>query len=416
MKKILILMALLLFIPFTELAEAHSGRTDSSGGHNCSEKSKAKGLCTGYHSHNGGGDTSSSGSSSSNTTPTSNQSWEKDCSDFSTYDEVVNYWNSKGYSKTNDPEKLDGWGNTVDDGIPCEAPSDYDTTTIPSSELSIGPVEAEKAKVIAEQDEAKGEKDGYAAGLKNGYEEKEKSVSSKGSEAYLSGYTTGYSKGFDEGKAKIAIEKKQADQAGYSLGQKQDKVEIPTKYANNKTLSNSFTAGFNKAVTERDKKRETEFNTLGYKDGKNDKSNEPKNVKSSFLTAYQQGFDKGQQDLRKSYLDKGYLAAFTMLEYKKPKFENSKYITWYQEGFESNKEVLKIEKLAYNMGLKGEKLSIPQEYIDSKVIFDHHYEIGALKYEEIERKQNTQTGTGIGLMFLAWLGRRFYVAKKMTIA
>lgn len=30
---------------------AHSGRTDSSGGHNCSEKSKKKGLCTGYHSH-----------------------------------------------------------------------------------------------------------------------------------------------------------------------------------------------------------------------------------------------------------------------------------------------------------------------------------------------------------------------------
>ncbi|WP_144395596.1 HNH endonuclease [Pleionea sediminis] len=34
---------------------AHSGRTDSSGGHNCSAKSKAKGLCTGYHYHNGGG-------------------------------------------------------------------------------------------------------------------------------------------------------------------------------------------------------------------------------------------------------------------------------------------------------------------------------------------------------------------------
>ncbi len=32
----------------------HSGRTDSSGGHNCSAKSKSKGLCTGYHYHNGG--------------------------------------------------------------------------------------------------------------------------------------------------------------------------------------------------------------------------------------------------------------------------------------------------------------------------------------------------------------------------
>ncbi|MEU3679263.1 YHYH domain-containing protein, partial [Streptomyces griseus] len=142
MKKILILMALMLFVPISEMAEAHSGRTDSSGGHNCSEKSKAKGLCTGYHSHNGGGDSSSS-SSSSNTTPSTNQSWDKDCSDFATYDEVVNYWNSKGYSKTNDPEKLDGWGNTVDDGIPCEAPGDYDTSKIKGSAAQIAQVEAD---------------------------------------------------------------------------------------------------------------------------------------------------------------------------------------------------------------------------------------------------------------------------------
>jgi len=55
---------------------------------------------------------------------------DKDCSDFSSYDEVVNYWNSKGYTASNDPERLDGWGNKVDDGIPCEAPDGYDTSKI----------------------------------------------------------------------------------------------------------------------------------------------------------------------------------------------------------------------------------------------------------------------------------------------
>jgi len=30
----------------------HGGRTDSSGGHNCSQKSVGKGLCSGYHYHN----------------------------------------------------------------------------------------------------------------------------------------------------------------------------------------------------------------------------------------------------------------------------------------------------------------------------------------------------------------------------
>ena len=36
-------------------ANAHSGRLDKKGGHNCSQKSKEKGLCTGYHYHSGGG-------------------------------------------------------------------------------------------------------------------------------------------------------------------------------------------------------------------------------------------------------------------------------------------------------------------------------------------------------------------------
>lgn len=49
------LAKLLLIIFFASLASntlAHSGRTDAYGGHNCSDKSKEKGLCTGYHYHN----------------------------------------------------------------------------------------------------------------------------------------------------------------------------------------------------------------------------------------------------------------------------------------------------------------------------------------------------------------------------
>lgn len=133
---LLILFLLFLIIPFQEIVNAHPGRKDSNGGHNCSAKSQAKGLCSGYHSHNEGEESSSNSStsdSSSSNSSSSNQSWDKDCTDFATYEDVVEYWNSKGYSKTNDPEKLDGWGNVVDDGIPCEAPSDYDTTKINGS-------------------------------------------------------------------------------------------------------------------------------------------------------------------------------------------------------------------------------------------------------------------------------------------
>ena len=38
----------------TELSNpvlGHGGGLDSRGGHNCSAKSKAKGLCSGYHKH-----------------------------------------------------------------------------------------------------------------------------------------------------------------------------------------------------------------------------------------------------------------------------------------------------------------------------------------------------------------------------
>ncbi|WP_138751967.1 copper amine oxidase N-terminal domain-containing protein [Paenibacillus sinopodophylli] len=70
-KSLTIIITSILFLSFVmpALALAHSGRTDSSGGHNCSAKSQAKGLCTGYHYHNGG--SSSSGSSSSSSSSSS---------------------------------------------------------------------------------------------------------------------------------------------------------------------------------------------------------------------------------------------------------------------------------------------------------------------------------------------------------
>ena len=49
MKKLLLFLVTVSIVSYS-----HSGRTDSSGGHNCSAKSRAKSLCSGYHYHNGG--------------------------------------------------------------------------------------------------------------------------------------------------------------------------------------------------------------------------------------------------------------------------------------------------------------------------------------------------------------------------
>ena len=40
-----------LFVLMTHNVMAHGGGLDNQGGHNCSDKSKRKGLCSGYHTH-----------------------------------------------------------------------------------------------------------------------------------------------------------------------------------------------------------------------------------------------------------------------------------------------------------------------------------------------------------------------------
>ncbi|NEU32013.1 copper amine oxidase N-terminal domain-containing protein [bacterium LRH843] len=56
MRKLAILiMALTLFLSVTQFANAHPGRTDASGGHNCSDNAKKNELCTGYHFHDANG-------------------------------------------------------------------------------------------------------------------------------------------------------------------------------------------------------------------------------------------------------------------------------------------------------------------------------------------------------------------------
>lgn len=197
MSKKIALIALLFTFLFGTIASAHSGRTDSSGGHNCSDKSKAKGLCTGYHYHNGGGSTSGG---SGGSTPIVNN--DKDCTDFATYDDMIAYWNSKGYSATYDPENLDGWGNgQVDDGIPCEAPYGYDLKKINNT-----PQQIEYKQ--DQQEFANGEKQGYPQGQVDGYQEiSNNSAAASGTEMFKRGYVTGYNKGYDESKVKIDSEK-----------------------------------------------------------------------------------------------------------------------------------------------------------------------------------------------------------------
>ncbi len=421
MRKVIGIITLLLCFVFGSVVQAHSGRTDSSGGHNCSESSQAKGLCTGYHYHNGGG-SSSSGSSSSGTSTSSSssyQSGDKDCPDFSSYDEVVAYWNAKGYTKDNDPERLDGWGNVVDDGIPCEAPSGYDKTKINGSAEQVAQIAAQKAAIeaaqAAERDKAQGDKEGYSAGYQAGYIAATKNINANGSDAYKQGYQAGYERGYAEGTTKLASDKESAVVVGNEQGMKQDNLDIPAPYKGNAILETAFTEAFNKAVVERDKLKVKEFTELGYNDGKNYiENNNPKDVKELYTKAYQEGFNKGVKELQETYVQQGYEAALASAVYKEPELPNPKFIEWYKEGFDKGlTEGKKIKEAGRKLALEGKVYKVPAKYVKGEVFFKAGYDEGKTEYEK-NLEQGEETLKGIGLFgLLCWFGRRFYVARKM---
>ncbi|MEK4010182.1 YHYH domain-containing protein [Peribacillus sp. FSL M8-0224] len=405
----LFLITFILVFIFETDTYAHPGRTDSSGGHTCRTNCASWGLETGeYHTHGGSSesnssnDSSSESSTSSNSSASSDDSWDKDCTDFSSYDEIVDYWNSKGYSKTNDPEKLDGWGNAVDDGIPCEEPSGYDTAKINGSPAQI----AEKAAV---QDKTNGEKAGYTAGLGAGKKGVTSDSTSKGSAAYQEGYTIGYDEGYQNGSEVLEKQKITANKEGYALGKKQDKLVVPQQYASINSLKSSFNEGFNKAIEEKDEEKKKDYIALGFKDGKADIMNEPKSVKPIFIDAYKQGYDQGQSELKKTYVKQGYDAVFKNVKYKTPKLKSQKYINWYKEGFKSNNKVKAIQDAAYNAGLNGDDYIVKAKYKHAEPIYKYYFEQG-----DQERKEKNAASSGVvAAGVLGWVGRRFYVAKKM---
>ncbi|GKS10266.1 MULTISPECIES: YHYH domain-containing protein [Paenibacillus] len=50
-KTVIFIVAIVVVMATSASAYAHPGRLDKNGGHNCSAKSKQKGLCSGYHYH-----------------------------------------------------------------------------------------------------------------------------------------------------------------------------------------------------------------------------------------------------------------------------------------------------------------------------------------------------------------------------
>ena len=370
MNKKFIFLLLICFFTFSTMTYAHSGRTDASGGHNCSQKSISKGLCTGYHYHNGGssssGSSSSTSKSSSKSTAVSN---DKDCSDFNSYDEVIAYWNAKGYSATYDPENLDGYGNVVDDGIPCEAPGSYDLTKVNNSTYQ------QEAK-----DEELGTKAGYDTGYAAGYQNATQNTEASGSDAYKTAYVASYNAGYLAGQTALNEEIEAEFSNGEILGKSGAELVVPESIKARSELVSSFEEGYEKGKNSYIEEQKKQYYDLGSKDGEADTYNVPNTSQQELLDAYEDGYKEGQATLKEQYVEKGYEAAFKEIEYKAPDFQSEKLIKWYKEGFDSNEEVKEIEDEAFELGKSGENLVIPEKYYKAKELYTYYYNQGKEEY------------------------------------
>ena len=191
---------------------------------------------------------------------------------------------------------------------------------------------------------------------------------------------------------------------------------VPELYGN-PLVKGSFEAGFSKGVKERDKEEKDKYFTMGYKDGKKDIKAEPKDVKALYLAGYQEGYKKGQKALQEKFNSQGYNAAFKMLNYKSPKLKKELYQKWYKAGFKSNKEVKKIAKAGYDLGIEGEEYQLPNKYKKGQIVFKHNYNLGLKKFEE--KKLSIITNTAIGgfsAVLLGLAGRRLYLFRKKKSA
>lgn len=79
----------------------------------------------------------------------------------------------------------------------------------------------------------------------------------------------------------------------------------------------------------------------------------------------------------------------------------------------SNKAINELVEVAYELGKSGKTYKLPPEYSESEQVFKSYYEKGYKEYEKNQKNHVKIANVGAGLLFFAWLCRRFYVARKM---
>lgn len=378
MKKWSLLFVLLLFFSFSLSAEAHPGRTDSSGGHNCTAKSVAKGLCTEYHYHNGGS------SSSPQTTPSTTPKIQEPV-----YNPKIYYDNGyqAGYSKGIEQGYQEG-----DDSVES-SDSNEDYVEGWTAGFDIGYAEGLKKKE-AEEKVAKDKVDGAAKGKVDGKVAfgASKAIdafthAANSSEAYIKAYNETFKISWETSKVAEAC-----FEEGYNQGLKQDEVVV-SKICEEESLRTEFEKGHEKGVEERDAKEIEKLSKQGEASGYEvAELVVPKEAKkASYQAAFEKGYEEGKNKRQEEVKVEGYDSAFKQVDYVNETYtDNDVLSAWYKEGYESNAVAKDIKANAQTLGEESDEYVIAEEYKvndDSINLYDSLFEKGQKIKEQRETEQ-----------------------------
>lgn len=376
------LLVLFLGLSISSNADAHSGRTDGNGGHNCSDKSIAKGLCSGYHYHNGGGSSSSSSSgSSTNQTVTSKPA----------YNPKVYY--DKGYSEGYAKGRESGYDNGDKNLSANETNADYvegwDAGYKKGFEEGNAKRELEvKEKKDREDGALDGKSDGksaYASGkMIDSY-----TYNPESSEAYIEAYIPAFSLAWEDAR----LEKSCFDE-GYKQGVQTDDSEV-TEVCEQNDLIAQFKSGHDKGVLERDQKEIRILRDQGWVAGYEANALEfPEGLsKESYVTAFKEGYDEGSEKRKEEVKLEGYNDAFKQVEFNQDVYaENELLQKWYKDGFAENEIAIEIKETAKQLGEESKEYIIDEKYKvneDSINLYNSLFEQGQeIKAQRDKEQQN----------------------------
>lgn len=320
LNKILNILAIILIIMLTTInASAHSGRTDSSGGHR--DNKNVSGLGS-YHYHCGG---------------------------------------NPAHLHTNGvcPYK------TSSNSSISSSNSNASNSSNKNNQNSIN-TEKQKANKL-----------GYNKGYSDGYNSN--SFNDSTSEKYSTDYKEGYKSGYDKGVSDLNDKKEEVYNSAYKIGK--NGLSNNNKETNKlliEAYNNGYKAGYNEYLINSGE----DFSLMGENDAIsfNDKIKFPPTVNSSLVRDYNNAYDNKMREMESVIYKKGFETALSGQEYVIQNYEHNIEEEWYEKGFNAGLNgFIKEKKVAYNKGAKGEAYEVPTEYEIVKEDIQKEYNEGLKK-------------------------------------